>query len=71
MGAVQGGADNTRAAAAETAQKRRKRRGRQKAVPQLKEGIRRTGGCSSDRGKKTDSLRHVKRSHRSIYRIKE
>lgn len=39
-GAAQGeGADNTRAAAAETVRKRGRRRGREEAVPQLKEGI--------------------------------
>lgn len=56
MGAVQGeGADDTRAAAAETAQKKRKRRGRQKAAPQLKERTRRTEACSSDGGNQTQT----------------
>lgn len=59
MGAVQGdGADDTRAAAAERVQERRKRGEKEKAVPQLKEGA-----CSSDRKQNTDSLRHVRRSH--------
>lgn len=71
MGAVQGeGADNTRAAAAETAQKRRKRRGRQKAAPQLKERTRRTGACSSDGGNQTQTACDInlydKRTNRAV-----
>lgn len=69
-GAAQGeGADNTRAAAAETVRKRR-RRGREEAVPELKEGIKSVQ--SWQRKENTDSLPDVGTSHsQSIGRKKK